>query len=206
MLTMRAVYGLGAAYLLYALPQLFIHLAGSSEPERERSEQHARFDLRSDLDGSDWFAETKPFCNSLEAATRIRNRPPPPTNEGRGYAAACMALAGKLPEARRFIDLLDERGRVEAASIVFNIGHPIADDGDDASAGPLMRLVLDYWPTNYQAMYHAGMAEYALGDLELARSHLRTFLQIYSHEDGFRRSAKQALVSMSDQSPYATEL
>jgi hypothetical protein len=200
MLTMRAVYGLGAAYLLYALPQLFLRWTGSNEPDRASSEQHARFDSNSELDGSEWFVETKPFCNSVEIAARLRNRPPPPTTEGRGYAAACMALAGKLPEARRFIDLLDERGRSEAASIVFTIGHPIADDGDDVSAGPLMRLVLEYWPTNYQAMYHAGMAEYALGDLELARRHLTTFLQIYSHEDGFRRSAKQALISMSDQS------
>jgi hypothetical protein len=202
---MRAVYGLGAAYLFYALPQLFVRLTTTFEPERELSEQHARFDTGSEFDGSEWFVENKPFCNSVEAATRIKNRPPPPTNEGRGYAAACMALAGRLPEARRFIDLLDQRGRTEAASIVFNIGHPIADDGDDASAGPLMRLVLEYWPTNYQAMYHAGMAEYALGDLELARSHLSTFLQIYQHEDEFRRSARQALTSITDRST-STEL
>src|SRR5262249_50430502 len=108
----------------------------------------------------------------------------------------CLALAGRIGEAKRFIEMLDERGRIQAARVVFNIGHPIADDGDDASAGPLMRLVLEYWPTNYQAMYHAGMSEYALGDLDQARQHLRTFLEIYRREDDFRRSAKQALLSM----------
>jgi hypothetical protein len=36
--------------------------------------------------------------------------------------------------------------RARAANIVFEVGHPVADAGDDRSAGPLMELVVDYVP------------------------------------------------------------
>ena len=79
--------------------------------------------------------------------------------------------------------------RAYAAWIVFNVGHPVADAGDDLSAGPMMRLVVEFWPENYMAMYHAGMAEYGIGEHELAEEHLREFLEMYDVDDGFRRNA-----------------
>ena len=42
-----------------------------------------------------------------------------------------------------------------------------------------MELVLEYWPNQYMALYHAGMSEYALGQPGLARQHLTSFLQYY---------------------------
>lgn len=56
-----------------------------------------------------------------------------------------------------------------------------------------MRLVLDYWPENYMALYHAGVAEYLLGDYAQAKQHLQEFLAIYQNEDGWRQNAKSAL-------------
>lgn len=56
-----------------------------------------------------------------------------------------------------------------------------------------MKLVLEFWPENYQALYHAGMSEYALGRPSEARPLLEKFLQLYTYDDEFTRAAKQAL-------------
>lgn len=85
------------------------------------------------------------------------------------------------------------RERQYAAAIVFNIGHPVADAGDDRSAGPIMELVLDYDDTNYMALYHAGMSEYTLGQPELARRHLTRFLELYRANDGWVSNAREVL-------------
>jgi hypothetical protein len=84
-----------------------------------------------------------------------------------------------------------------AANIVFNVGHPVADAGDDQSAGPIMRLVIQYTPENYMALYHAGMSEYILGELDFARTHLKAFLEIYRSEDGWRSNAIEVLGRMN---------
>jgi hypothetical protein len=93
----------------------------------------------------------------------INSTAPPANWEGIGYAAACYALAGKIDAADRAImqgirsanGQLDPGLRAQAVNIVFEIGHPVADAGDYRSAGPMMELVLKYWPQNYMAMYHA---------------------------------------------------
>jgi hypothetical protein len=128
-----------------------------------------------------------------QADVAQRQHPAPQTLEGRGYSAACYALGGKLSEARGVIDALPERDRYRAAGIVFEVAHPVADAGDDRSAGPIMELVIDYWPNNYMALYHAGMSEYALGQPGSARSHLQTFLSLYHQDDGWRRNALDVL-------------
>src|ERR1043166_10348552 len=119
--------------------------------------------------------------------------PPPKTVAGAGYQAACYALAGHIDDARRVIDKLAPDERYKATGIVFEVGHPVADAGDDRSAGPIMELVLDYWPNNYMALYHAGMSEYSLGQPELSRTHLRSFLQLYTQDDGWWRNALEGL-------------
>ena len=73
------------------------------------------------------------------------------------------------------------------------IGDPIADSGDNLSAGPLMRLILRYEPENYIALYHAGMAEFALEQHEIAKKHLSRFVEIYKNQDGFRSTALSTL-------------
>lgn len=140
-----------------------------------------------------WFAQMKPFCNAVEVEVRQQYAPPPPGREGAGYAAACFALAGKIERARATIDELPGGDRSYAAGIVFNVGHPVADAGDDESAGPIMRLVVEYQPQNFMALYHAGMSEYMLGHHDLARTHLERFLDLYSPNDGWRRNAVEVL-------------
>ncbi len=147
-----------------------------------------------------WFQSVKPFCNTLEVVTRVRATPPPDGLEGAGYAAACYALAGNIDSARATILRLAPDARSEAAGIVFGIGHPVADDGDDRSAGPIMELVIEFQPDNYMALYHAGMSEYTLGQHERARVSLKRFLELYQENDGWRSNALEVLGRLKGES------
>jgi hypothetical protein len=148
-----------------------------------------------------WFARIRPRCNPVEIEVALRASPPPPGEEAAGYTAGCHALAGKIDQARAAIDRLPVEARPAAAGVVFEIVHPVADAGDDRSAGPMMRLVLAYTPENFQALYHAGMAEYALGERPLAREHLRRFLELYRSDDGWTRNAREVLTRPEMQAP-----
>lgn len=143
--------------------------------------------------GGAWFARAKSGCNTLEVETVHRHNPPPTSLEGVGYSAACWALAGRIDNARRQILTLRVDDRWKAAGIVFNVGHPVADMGDDLSAGPIMELVVEFWPNHYMALYHAGAARYALGDFEPAKQHLQAFLQTYDQNDGWTSRGKAML-------------
>ena len=149
-----------------------------------------------DGDAGSWFARIKPFCNAVEVEVQQQRTPAPSDANGAGYAAACYALAGKIDRARAVIDSLPARLRPQAAGIVFNVGHPVADAGDDRSAGPIMELVLEYWPNQYMALYHAGMSEYALGKPDLARQHLTSFLEYYHEDDGWTHNARDVLARL----------
>ena len=148
-------------------------------------------------DASGWFAQMKPFCNAVEVEVQQQANPAPSGADGAGYSAACFALAGKIDRARATIDQLDASDRPSAAGIVFAVGHPVADAGDDQSAGPIMRLVVEYQPENYMALYHAGISESILGHSDLARTHLERFLEIYKAEDGWRSNAITVLKRLS---------
>jgi len=143
-----------------------------------------------------WFAAIKPYCNPVEVEVQTRYNPAPGTSEGAGYSAACFALAGKIERARTIIDGMSANTRGAAANVLFNVAHPVADAGDDRASGPMMELVLDYWPNNYMALYHAGMSEYSLGQTALAEKHLRGFLAMYSQPDGFTNAARAALAKI----------
>lgn len=143
--------------------------------------------------GAVWFAAAKPFCNPVEVDIRVRYFPPPATPEGAGYSAACFALAGKIDRARSIVDRMRPADRGAVAGVLFNVAHPVADAGDDRSAGPMMELVLEYWPNNYMALYHAGMSEFVLGQTALAEKHLHEFLGMYKAADGFTSAARDAL-------------
>lgn len=143
--------------------------------------------------GASWFHDAKPYCNSLEVETRLQAVPPPAVADGPGWMAACYALAGKIDAARAIISELPVGDRGRAASIVFQVGHPVADAGDDESAGPMMELVLEFWPQNYMARYHAGMSAYILGQHAQAADHLARFLEDYHQNDGWTRNAQTVL-------------
>jgi hypothetical protein len=144
-------------------------------------------------DAVQWFRRAKPYCNSVEVQTMQRQSPPPNTVDGAGYQAACDALAGHIDDARRVIDRLSGADRLKATEIVFEVGHPVADAGDDRSAGPIMELVIDYWPNHFMALYHAGMAEYMLGQRDLARHNLQEFQKYYHEQDGWTQNATDVL-------------
>jgi tetratricopeptide (TPR) repeat protein len=146
----------------------------------------------------EWFRQVKPYCNVVEVQTVAARMVPPATVAGAGYHAACFALAGRIDDARRIIDKLSPSDRYKAAGIVFDAGHPVADAGDDRSAGPIMELVIDYWPNHYMALYHAGMAEYMLGQRDLSRHNLQEFLKYYHEHDGWTSNAVEVLRRLDD--------
>ena len=188
----RGLYAAGFGYL--ALCGLV--LAKSSDPSPRGGEPHAPPAPYAGAAG-EWFARVKPFCNAVEVEVRQQQLPAPSGVEGAGYSAACYALAGKIDRAREVIEHLGSGDRSRAAGIVFEIGHPVADAGDDQSAGPIMRLVVSYQPGNYMALYHAGMSEYILGQHDFARTHLQRFLELYTSEDGWRHNAQDVLRRMN---------
>jgi hypothetical protein len=148
-----------------------------------------------------WFAAAKPYCNAVEVESWHQRSPAPRGTEGAGYAAACFALAGRIDRARAVIDSLDEDERSSASDIVFLIGHPVADAGDDVSAGPMMEMVVAYQPHNYMALYHAGMSAYSLGKPGIARRYLREFVRIYPQRDGWRSNAREILERLGESAP-----
>jgi hypothetical protein len=153
-----------------------------------------------------WFRRFRPYCNSVEVDVVVRDNPAPATLQGRGFLAACYALAGRIDAARRVIDALPAGSRANAAAIVFGVGHPVADAGDDRAAGPIMELVIDYIPAHYMALYHAGMAEYMLGQHALARRNLTAFLGIYRESDGWTSNAREVLARIEDPKGRGREL
>jgi len=144
-----------------------------------------------------WFAASRPHCNPVEVDSWLNRSQPPRTELGTMNAAACYALAGRFDAARGWIDRLPAERRWEAAGVVFAAGHPAADAGDELAAGPLMELVVEYWPNHYMALYHAGAAAFERGDRDAAKRHLTRFLEEYAQEDGWRSNALAMLESMS---------
>ncbi len=186
----RLLYAAGWGYV--ALCGVVLYARVNPAPARPSGEPVAPIASYGGAVGA-WFAQVKPFCNAVEVEVRQQHAPPPAGVDGAGYSAACYALAGKIDRARETIDRLDATDRSAAAGIVFMVGHPVADAGDDQSAGPIMRLVVTYQPDDYMALYHAGMSEYILGEMGLARTHLQDFVARYRSEDGWRTNALDVL-------------
>ena len=148
------------------------------------------------MDGQAWFGSLRAHCNPVEVESQLRRRPAPATPEGRMHEAACYALAGKIDQARASIEALPPEMRYQAAGVVFEAGHPAADAGDEIAAGPLMELVVEYWPNHYMALYHAGAARFESGDRTAARPYLERFMAEYAVEDGWRSSARSMLEAL----------
>jgi hypothetical protein len=157
---------------------------------------HAAVTLPGGSKAQRWFASAKPFCNPVEVAQFMARRPGPAGWDGAGYAAGCWALAGRIEEARSALARVPEEDRWRAAGVVFDLAHPVADAGDDIAAAPIMNLVLESWPNHFQALYHAGMSDSALGHGDRARIHLTEFLRLYKEDDGFTRNARAALAGL----------
>lgn len=190
---MRALYTAGAACILAFISTIAWKSMVHPVPSGVSVGTHATPVSPQPTSGAAWFRATKPYCNSVEVETRLQSSPPPAVSDGTGWMAACYALAGKIDAARLLIVELPAGDRGRAAGIVFQVGHPVADAGDDESAGPMMELVLEFWPQNYMARYHAGMSAYILGQHAQAADHLTRFLEDYPQNDGWTRNAKTVL-------------
>jgi len=189
----RALYLIGVGYL--AICGVVVLRHGTTKPTAAQSSQPLVVPAGP---AEGWFRTIKPLCNAVEVTLAQLSNPAPTTLEGQGYSAACYALGGELDSARSVIDRLPEGDRFRAVGIVFAVAHPVADAGDNRSAGPIMELVVDYWPNHYMALYHAGMAEYALGQAQLARKNLTAFLSYYHENDGWTRSARETLARLRE--------
>jgi hypothetical protein len=198
---MRVLYTLGLLYVVLCGTLLWRGSAGAEAPAPAPMPAPPTHPAGTPATGNaaDWFNHIKPYCNSVEVETQLHYQPPPAGTQGAGYAAACLALAGKIDSARAYIVALPESERATAVGIVFEIGHPVADAGDDKSAGPIMELVVEFWPTHYMALYHAGASEFILGQGDLARQHLESFLQYYHENDGWRNNALDMLKKLGAQ-------
>ena len=195
---MRSLYILGTGFTAFCLAILWFGVpqrAGAGPVVSIPTQAHPPT-TQATTSAPAWFQAAKPYCNSVEVETRMARVPPPATAEGSGWAAACYALAGKIATARSQILELPAGQRGRAAAIVFQVGHPVADAGDDESAGPIMGLVLEFWPQNYMARYHAGISAYELGDHETAARHLAEFLDTYQQNDGWRSNAEVVLARL----------
>lgn len=192
---MRTLYYLGLFYVALCGALLWQARPGTPVPVAVQPSHPAPTPATGSA--ADWYHAIKPFCNAVEVETQLRYQPPPSGTEGTGYAAACLALAGKIDKARDLILALPSGERVQAAGIVFEIGHPVADAGDDKSAGPIMELVVEFWPNHYMALYHAGASEYILGQGDLARQHLESFLEYYHENDGWHSNAIEMLQKLA---------
>lgn len=142
---------------------------------------------------ADWLASMRPYCNPIDVQTRLSWSPAPEGAEGTMREAACLALAGRTDDARARLLTLSAEDQWAGAGVVFEVGHPAADAGDDVAAGPLMELVVEFWPNHYMALYHAGAARFEAGDASVAKDYLERFLQEYKVEDGWRTSAHAML-------------
>lgn len=132
-------------------------------------------------------------CTALQVETYLAQQPQLTAAE----RINCWAAAGKLERARVELMQLDGAQRQQAVAALFDLAHPIADAGDDRSAGPIMKLIIELWPENYMAMFHVGMAEFALGQDGDATEHLQRFLQMYQANDVWRARANQALQAIA---------
>lgn len=139
-------------------------------------------------DGATWFAKVRGHCNSIELRSVLANTPPPDDDIGEAFAAACAGLAGDLTLARTKIAATDDPKY--ASWPLFAVAHPLADQrNDDPAVANIMRLVLELWPENFQASYHAGVAEFLVRDPR-AEGHLRAFLQHYPQDDDFKTTGR----------------
>jgi hypothetical protein len=192
---MRSLYLAGSLYIAFSG---LVLLQSLRQPSVYRHPDGAVANVPYSGPAGAWFQMTKPFCNSLEVEIRLEHAPPPTTLEGVGFAAACLALAGKIDHARNLIRQAPDEEQWKAAGIVFNVGHPVADAGDDKSAGPIMELVIEFWPNHYMALYHAGASAYILGQHDRARLRMEQFLSYYELNDGWRRNALAVLERLGD--------
>lgn len=141
----------------------------------------------------DWLATIKPSCNPDDVMLATDLHPPPATGDGPALEAACFAIAGDIAKARALVLAMEPGKRSEAAGVILDIALDSRDVATDASVGPVMDLVLEFWPNHYLALYYAGRSRYLSGDAGGAAPFLERFLLGYGSEDSLARQARRML-------------
>jgi len=144
-----------------------------------------------------WFATVRPHCTPAEAALATDLNRPPDGAEGTGYKAACFALARSIPRARALLLSLPEGDRIQGASKVYEVARHLVEGGQHDAAGPLMELVLEFWPNHYVALYEAGSARFASGEFVGAQAYLSRFLEVYLGNDEMVANAHRMMGDMA---------
>jgi hypothetical protein len=114
--------------------------------------------------------------------------------------AMCYGLAGRISDAHIALGKLSERDRAVALAGIFSLADATADAGHDEAVVDQMELVIEYDPNNFQALFHAGIAEAHRARGPLATQYLNRFLALYPTEDGWRARAKAALAQLQPSS------
>jgi len=148
-------------------------------------------------DPETWFEVIQPHCTPSEVTLATDLNRPPEGVEGTGYKAACFALARAVPRARALLLGLPQEDRIRGASLVYEVAQGLAADGRHDSAGPLMELVLEFWPNHYLALYEAGRARFASGDFDVAQGYLGRFLEVYFGHDELVANANRVIGDMA---------
>jgi hypothetical protein len=168
--------------------------------EREESPPPARvarapepMRVQVETDPGAWFAAIRPRCTLTDVTLATDLNKAPRGVEGTGYEAACFALAHRLPKARAILLGLPEDDRVQGASVVYDVAQRLAATGKHDAAGPLMELVLEFWPTHHLALYEAGTARFTSGDLTGAQDYLARFLDVYVGDDDLVANAHRMM-------------
>jgi serine/threonine protein kinase len=150
-------------------------------------------------EGAVWFAKVRGHCNSASLRSTLTGLPPPDNDSGLAFAAACAAVAGDLNLAREKIAATDDPKY--ASWPTFAVAHPLADQrNDDPAVANIMRLVLEFWPENFLANYHAGITEFIQRDNRAAQ-HLGAVIQYYPTEDDFKATARTLLQELVSPGP-----
>jgi hypothetical protein len=139
---------------------------------------------------SRWWSETGSHCTAQEIDFVLANY-----DLDNGQRAVCVAFAGEVDRARQLLWKMTDDDRRAAMAELFAYTDPIADRGglDELRVGPVMQLVVEFWPESFQATYHAGMGHYRKGDLVAARVLLARFLTQYTIDDVWRRRAIEVM-------------
>lgn len=143
----------------------------------------------------DWIERVMHFCNPQDVDLFTDLDPPPDTDDGTAQEAACFALAGRIPKSRALILGLAPDRRTRAVGTVYDVTMATLTTEVDPALGPVMELVLEFWPNHYLALYHAGSSRFMRGDLEEASHYLDRFLDVYVGDDRLAADARRMLIA-----------
>lgn len=147
---------------------------------------------------AEWYRRIEPSCTPSDVRLAVDLNRPPAGTSGTGYEAACFAVAMDMPKARALILGLPEQDRLQAVSVLFNVAQDMVDRGQEMPAGPLMELVLEFWPNHYVALFEAGATRFAIGDYPHARTYLQRFLEVYAPDDQRTQRAQRMMEEMTE--------